>query len=307
MADTRILHRAAGTGKRVNLLTDFEYRVWTQYLLSADDYGVMEAEANVLQADNLAIRNKPIRQVEAAIAALVRVGLVSTFNVEGRRFIWQLDWQTRQKLRHPRLTLLPCPPASELVKADAPTLKFFSMRPEGLPKDFGKDAAEFQTPARAGTRETQTHTQTLPPAPEGGVGETAPPVRHAHPRQQFGGSIIQSQKAHLSHAICLPTVPCVPGFILDEQLKAIGGEANTREDRLRAFYLAVDRAHDGSTIGHAAPEFWRKEFKAKFAPAESPSTSRRGAIVSTEIDPGKYGRVTISDDENDHVEEGHRP
>ena len=78
-----------------------------------------------------------------------------------------------------------------------------------------------------------------------------------------------------------------------------GGDQATRTSRLMAFYRATDQSHDGSTIGHAAPEFWRKAFKAAFAPAEAPALARRGPVVSTEIDPEKYARVTVADVEDE--------
>jgi hypothetical protein len=71
MANARLLHKKGAQGERVIKLNHLEFRIWVQYVLSADDYGVMRGSASVLMADNPRLEQEPLRKVEAAMKAVV--------------------------------------------------------------------------------------------------------------------------------------------------------------------------------------------------------------------------------------------
>ena len=81
-----MIHPRLGHSAKVAGLTDFEYRVWNQYLLSADDFGVMRATAVKLQADNdaLAERNR-VSLSHRARAYVLETLMVYGWNGEVRR------------------------------------------------------------------------------------------------------------------------------------------------------------------------------------------------------------------------------
>lgn len=109
-----------------------------------------------------------------------------------------------------------------------------------------------------------------------------PPARVSHPRNAFAPSLTQSPKAHMAHAFCSDRVKCVPKFMHDEFLAGIGGDANTRHERLMAWYGERSTEFNGETVGEAAPEFWRRLFKRDFAsprPASAPSLSPLSALL----------------------------
>jgi hypothetical protein len=106
-------------------LTDLEYRVWTQYLLSADDYGVMRFSAVTVQADNDALHAKPTRTVQRCLERLVDVGLLADFEHQKRKYLCQLDWQSWQRIKFPRHTNHPAPPAAVLGRCDETTVGLF--------------------------------------------------------------------------------------------------------------------------------------------------------------------------------------
>lgn len=139
MPDDRFLHRRAGHGSKVNLLTDLEYRVWTQYMLSADDFGVMRASAVTLQADNDHLANRPAKVVQRALEVVIKSGLVREFEHQKRRYIYQHDWQFWQKVAYPRTTTNPPPSAEALTGCDDSTRRLFSIHPGGA----GRKRVEF--------------------------------------------------------------------------------------------------------------------------------------------------------------------
>lgn len=131
MPQDRLLHPKAGHSDKVSLLTDLEYRVWTQYLLSADDFGVMRCSAVTLQADNDALHGRPAKVVQRAIDHLIVVKLIDVFEHQGRRYGFQDDWQEFQKVEYPRATIEPKPTAEALQRCSEPTRHLFDQHPGG--------------------------------------------------------------------------------------------------------------------------------------------------------------------------------
>ncbi len=79
MPADRLLHARLGHSAKVSSLSDLEYRVWTTYVLAADDFGVMRAEAVAFQAAHDGLGGRPAKVIQRSIERLVKVGLVATF------------------------------------------------------------------------------------------------------------------------------------------------------------------------------------------------------------------------------------
>jgi hypothetical protein len=161
MPADRFIHPKLGHSAKVSHLSDFDYRVWTQYLLSADDFGVMRASAVTLQADNDAIEARPVKAVERALQHIIDRGLVLEFAHQGKRFIFQPDWQKWQKVEYPRATDNPQLTAEALEQCDPATRELFGKHPGGNGKKktgaFPEDSPnvpqmipESSPPTRAG-------------------------------------------------------------------------------------------------------------------------------------------------------------
>src|SRR3990167_4672214 len=131
MPDDRFLHPRAGHSQKVNLLTDLEYRVWTQYMLSADDFGVMPGTHLPLQDDNDHLAGRPAKTIQRCLEALVTCGLIRRFEHQGKPYVYQHDWQTWQKVSYPRTTTQPAPDAGAIVNCDGPTQQLFMLHPGG--------------------------------------------------------------------------------------------------------------------------------------------------------------------------------
>lgn len=159
MPDDRLIHRRAIRGEKIGALTDFERGVWLAYQLISDDYGVMLFSAVELQRA-IWLEHRPRKVVQAGFQRVVDVGLIQTFQAQGRTYVYQQDWQTWQRVKHPRATIEPCPPPDVLLLCDKKTQELFSAHPRKNPaevrQDFRKVSEEFRTLARAGGRETLT-------------------------------------------------------------------------------------------------------------------------------------------------------
>ena len=133
MPADRLLHARLGHSAKVSSLSDLEYRVWTTYVLAADDFGLMRADAVAFQA-------------AACVERLVKVALVAAFEHQGARYLYQADWQDFQRVRFPARTLHPLPASAEV---SARTHSLWSVHPGGtrvaaLPKHFGTTSAQLR-------------------------------------------------------------------------------------------------------------------------------------------------------------------
>ena len=114
MPADRFLHARLGHSAKVSSLSDLEYRVWTTYLLGADDFGVIRAEAVAFQAAHDALSRRPAKAIGRCIERLVKAGLVAAFVHQGARYLYQVDWQDFQRVRYPLRTLHPLPATAEV-------------------------------------------------------------------------------------------------------------------------------------------------------------------------------------------------
>ncbi len=154
MPADRLFHPRLGHSRKVSALTDFEYRVWTQYQLSADDYGVMRKSAMTLQADNDYLADRPKRAIEKALDALVKVSLVRQFEHQGRLYVYQHDWQDFQHVGYPRATDAPPVPIDAIADCSLKTQKLFARHPSGVYQILAEDSPKI----------SQTLDKDLPPS-----------------------------------------------------------------------------------------------------------------------------------------------
>ena len=144
MPADRLFHARLGHSAKVSSLSDLAYRVWTTYMLAADDFGVMRADAVAFQAAHDALSTRPAGEVAAGIERIREVGLVETFEHQGARYLFQADWQDFQRVRFPTRTLHPLPASA---KVSARTHHLWSAHPGGTqvpapPKNFGTTSAQ---------------------------------------------------------------------------------------------------------------------------------------------------------------------
>lgn len=142
MPDDRILSSRHGHGDRSSCLTDLEFRVWEQYLHSADDFGVMRYSHFPIQSDNAALAKRPKGIIQRALDAIVTIRLVVPFTHQQHTFVCQLDWQDYQRKTYTKKTQLPTPPPDLLARCTAATRHLFGSHPGG--GKVAKFQKEFQ-------------------------------------------------------------------------------------------------------------------------------------------------------------------
>ena len=163
MPADRLLHARLGHSAKVSGLSDLEYRVWTTYVLAADDFGVMRAAAVAFQAAHDGLNGRPAKAVQRCIERLVKVGLVAAFTHQGSRYLYQADWQDFQRVRYPLRTMHPLPDAAEV---SAKTRHLWSVHPGGvrvpaLPKATSETAGTVPE-ASGAARDSGTGTARFP-------------------------------------------------------------------------------------------------------------------------------------------------
>jgi hypothetical protein len=154
----RLFHPRAGHSAKVSHLSHLEFRVWWTYELAADDYGVMQESAAVVQASNDALRKVASKVIDEALAELVKVGLLVRFEHQHNRYLCQLDWQDFQKVRWPRDTSQPLPTAEIVSQCSPSTQQLFAQHPR-----FSRNTSEELPGDFPSARARETATATAPP------------------------------------------------------------------------------------------------------------------------------------------------
>jgi hypothetical protein len=161
MPADRLTHPRIGHSQKVCALTDTEYRVWETYKWCADDFGVMPKSATKLQGDNEALERHERPVIEAALQRMIDIGLLLEFESQGTMYVCSHNWQTHQKIKYPRATFLPAPPAQVFARSRRCDGRIFSAVSRNFLKNCRESERKFPLLARVGGRETLSLSQTL--------------------------------------------------------------------------------------------------------------------------------------------------
>lgn len=336
----RLFHKRGSNGERIVALDDKSFRVWHQYVLSADDYGVMRASAAVLMADNRRLEKWGLKRVEAEMAAVLASTLVAAFDHQGARYWWQLDWQDFQGVDYPKDTILPAPPPDVLAKATPATQMLFSVH--DLPsnerhkilreaKKLRKSSREIPATihensgiihARARGPEIQTHTQTQ--IDPGSAESEEIPISTDSPAwrqrgQSPAGALVGSHRrcVAVAAAACARGV-CVPAFMVTQWLTQLRADASVpnADATVRAF--VTDTLDDvAGPIGDDPLDFWRAAWLSAYG-SKAPRRQGRGPLTGTramvdwhseceQLHGGRCGSATFHAAQLDADREGRQP
>lgn len=253
MPADRLLHPKAGHGRKVTGLTDFEFRVWVHYILTADDFGVMRCSAITLQNASDALAAKKASQVMRALEQVINTGLVSTFEHQGQKYVYQWDWQSWQKVEYPRATDNPRPPGHVLDTCDDSTRSLFLKHPggtrkrtEGVPNVSQIDPEDAPT-TRAGASAKR-------------------PTANADANGQRLTAPLVDQREHRKHAHCGRV--CLHASLFGEFVRRRNHDGADAE--IRDWCMVVERewAERTDEPGDAF-DFWRARYAEKWPPVQS--------------------------------------
>lgn len=88
------------TSKKINQLTDFQYRVWSHLILYVDDYGRGSADAELIKCFAFP-RRKRISEadIEKALADLAGMGCILLYEVDGESYFCFPNWGKHQRIQ----------------------------------------------------------------------------------------------------------------------------------------------------------------------------------------------------------------
>lgn len=280
MADARIFHKKGSHGERIIGLDHLAFRVWHQYVLSADDYGVMRESASVLRADNPKLESEPFRRVERALSDVVASELVHRFTHQGVSYLWQLDWQDFQQIRYPRDTVLPSPSPEELANATVLTQKLFALRVKPSRERLRNVSETDPIPVRGGGRQTLTQTQTPSEDlsdPEESARETTAIAPRWSRNGRTPGLVADLHMRCYRSPACARGV-CVPVWLATEWRQQYGDDTAMADVEIGSVITtALAALPPSGPIGDTPKDFWRAVWKAAHgsqAPASGVSRSK---------------------------------
>lgn len=282
----RLLGPRVGIGHKIEQLSAVEYRVWTIYLLSADDYGVMPALAAKIQGTDRWCSKQAASTITKALERAIEIKLLRAFDVDGDRFVCSLNWQKHQHIRRPRKTILPIPPADILAECEPETRALFTSRNDsGEPPQSSGSPAETLLPSDGNisarvdgcVKQQPQQTATATALAIAGEGTGEGPVPRA-----LGSA---KHRANLAYS---GQIVDVPHFLHEEfrrKLLNAGRAAAVVEAELQAWYRQVEGQFTGQRVGDPAPTFWR----ARFAEWVGLTPKRKPTVA--ELNRGTFNRL----------------
>ena len=123
----RIIKETIRTSRNVNMLTDFEFRVWIYLITYVDDMGRGSADPELLKGLVFPRRKGiTVKQIQSALETLANAGMVKLYDVDGEPYLYFPKWSEHQRIRN-SVPKFPEPSCGELRRVAARRGK---LRPE---------------------------------------------------------------------------------------------------------------------------------------------------------------------------------
>ena len=122
----RVIKETIRTSRKVNALSDFEFRLWLYLITYVDDYGRGSADPELIK--NLVFpRRKGIteQQIQKALDSLANTGMVILYEYDEEPFLYFPNWDKHQRIQSKK-SKFPDPnegvlsPSSTVTHGDAP-------------------------------------------------------------------------------------------------------------------------------------------------------------------------------------------
>ncbi len=157
----RIIKESIHTSEDVNMMTDFQFRLWVSLITYVDDFGRGDARPAIIKGSCFPLRDRITnKDIEAALRALAGIGCVSLYEVDGKPYLYFPTWESHQTVRNQK-SKYPAPAEGQQLqaiesnckqlKANAPVIQSES-ESNPNPKE-GVRAARFTPPTVDEVRE----------------------------------------------------------------------------------------------------------------------------------------------------------
>lgn len=114
----RVIKESIRTSKKVNALTDFQFRVWLYLITYVDDYGRGSADPELLKGF-LFPRRKGITeaQISEALHDLANTGMINLYDVDDESYFYFPNWGNHQRIQTKR-SKFPDPPSPTVAHGE---------------------------------------------------------------------------------------------------------------------------------------------------------------------------------------------
>lgn len=112
----RLIKETIRTSKKINSLSDFEFRTWAYLVTYVDDYGRGSADPEILKGFVFP-RRKEVREqdIQKALAALERTGSILLYEVAGEPYFCFPNWSEHQRIQTKK-SKYPAPSDSDILR-----------------------------------------------------------------------------------------------------------------------------------------------------------------------------------------------
>lgn len=114
----RFIKETICTSETIDMLSPFEEVFFYRLLVNCDDFGRFDARPKVLSARLFPLRETAIRDIESALQALVRSGLVLLYEAEGKPYLQVITWSKHQQTRAAK-SKYPAPDGYQPISSDS--------------------------------------------------------------------------------------------------------------------------------------------------------------------------------------------
>jgi len=96
----RIIKESICSSESLNSLSDFQENFFYHLIVNCDDYGRLDARPAILKARLYPLRDRlTFHDIECALQALVTVGCVDVYTVDGKPYLQLPTWEVHQQIR----------------------------------------------------------------------------------------------------------------------------------------------------------------------------------------------------------------
>ena len=164
----RIIKDTIRTSKKINALTDFQFRLWVYLITYVDDYGRGSADPEIIKGFVFPRRKKVNEtDIKDALAALASTGCISLYDIDGESYFCFPSWGEHQRIQTKRSKFPEPPilPESHLFAAEDDDLQKVTVdHREKPPESESKSEKTLSSTPKAGAEPCDVSTLAAEPA-----------------------------------------------------------------------------------------------------------------------------------------------